>query len=592
MMISKLILLLSLFSIALHAQVASKYTLSLENAEHHEVFIDATFTNLKAEVVELTMSRSSPGRYALHEFVKNVYSVKITDSKGKPLDVTRQNPYSWSVSGHDGTIHLTYILFGNHGDGTYVQIDETHAHLNAPATFMYVPELSNQEFEVSFKLRKDLNWNVATQLKQVNGVSYYAKDLQYLMDSPIEISDFRMRSFEVDGQTVNFVLHDDAASDENLDTYFAQIRNIVLEQRAIFGALPDYDFGTYTFLACYMPNVVGDAMEHRNSTVLTNTRSLNRGGIQENISSASHEFFHCWNVERIRPQSLEPFEFDKVNMSGALWFSEGFTNYYDALTLVRTEIWSLDRYINDMNTGFNKVWTSNGRDYFNPIEMSYQAPFVDAAKSVDDQNRGNTFISYYNYGEVLALALDLSLREIELNLDDYMKFVWNTFGKNQIYVSIDDLQQTLNTYAGQDFGDAFFEHYIYDSKMPDYNRLFETVGIEFNVIETLSLGANIRHKKLMDYPKQNSLAYEAGLDKGDIIMKVGAFTLSPVVSLEKALSKYKVGDQINVVAMRYGLPITKSIVLKMETSYKISFQPLEGLSKETKAHRDRWLQPK
>ncbi len=144
-------------------------------------------------------------------------------------------------------------------------------------------------------------------------------------------------------------------------------------------------------------------MEHRNSTIVTSTRSL-ADGADRNIGTVSHEFFHCWNVERIRPQSLEPFNFEDANMSGELWFAEGFTSYYDDLTLTRAGLIAQEDYIKGLTGTFNYVWNSPGRQFFNPIEMSYQAPFVDAARSVDDINRDNTFISYYSYGSMLGLG--------------------------------------------------------------------------------------------------------------------------------------------------------------------------------------------
>src|SRR5690606_20112555 len=180
------------------------------------------------------------------------------------------------------------------------------------------------------------------------------------------------------------------------------------------------------------------------------------------------EFFHCWNVERIRPKSLQPFDFSRANMSGDLWFAEGFTSYYDDLSMARAGIISKEKYIQGLIGTFNYVWTSPARQFFNPIEMSYQAPFVDAAKSVDETNRENTFISYYSYGSMLGLALDLSLRGKGLNLDDFMKRMWTDFGKKQIYYTVDDLHKTLNSYAGKEFGDHFFNNYIYKSGMPDY----------------------------------------------------------------------------------------------------------------------------
>ncbi|MDP5230837.1 MAG: peptidase M61, partial [Cellulophaga sp.] len=319
-------ILFFIWNLTLFAQT-NTYSISFENALHHEANISATFTDLSSEVLTLAMSRSSPGRYALHEFAKNVYDFKAVDSKGKALKVTRPNPYQWEISGHDGTVTVSYTLFANRSDGTYSQIDESHAHLNIPATFMYAPELAEREIKVDFKVRDDLNWKIATQLPKVSDNTYSAPNLQYFMDSPTEISDFGLREFEVtetngDKKKIQFVLHHNGTEAE-LDTYFEKVKKVVLAQQKVFGELPDYDYGTYTFLACYIPNASGDGMEHRNSTVLTSTRSLAEGGMEGNIGTVSHEFFHGWNVERIRPKDLEPFNFAEANMSGALWFAEG-----------------------------------------------------------------------------------------------------------------------------------------------------------------------------------------------------------------------------------------------------------------------------
>lgn len=585
-----LFLLLAFLSFFSNAQIASKYNISFENGEHHEAEITAQFTNLKSSEVELTMSRSSPGRYALHEFVKNVYNLSATDSKGNKLETIRINPYKWKISGHDGSLNIKYTLYANHGDGTYAQIDATHAHLNAPATYMFIPELSNQGYEVTFNIKDDSNWRIATQLKHVKANTYYAKDLQYLMDSPIEISNYKKRSFEVDGQTINFVLHDENATNEDADDYFENVKRIVLQQKAVFRELPKYDYGEYTFLACYMPNVEGDGMEHRNSTVLTTTRSLAYGGKEQNISTVAHEFFHCWNVERIRPKSLEPFDFLETNMSGELWFAEGFTNYYDALSLCRSGVWSREKYIDDLTLNFNSVWKAAGRQFFNPIEMSQQAPFVDAAKSVDETNRGNTYISYYTYGEMLGLALDLSLREKGLNLDDYMKLVWETFGKTNTYYTVSDLQNALRNYAGNSFAEDFFGNYIYNSKMPNFEKLFNNVGIDLEIKNEVSFGAFVRYQKLMNNPKLNTTAYDAQFQIGDKIIKVGNFTLSSVVSLDLALSKYKAGDEITFVFERYGEIKQKQVILKTDTSYHISYN--KEANNEQIKNRDSWLNAK
>lgn len=568
-------------------EVSSTYQISFENAVHHEANIEATFTNLKNDEVEFRMSRTSPGRYALHEFVKNVYNVKVTDGQGNELEATRPDPYSWLVKGHDGTVVVSYTLFANRGGGTYAQIDETHAHLNIPATFMYAPELANDEIEVTFNVREDLNWKVATQLKHKEEHTYYAKDLQYFMDSPTEISDHGVRSFEVDGQTISLVLHHNG-TDAELDEYFKKVKKVVLEQKEVYGELPEFDYNNYYFLACYIPNASGDGMEHRNSTILTTTRSLAEGGMERNIGTVSHEFFHAWNVERIRPRSLEPFNFEEANMSGELWFAEGFTSYYTNLILCRAGLIAPESYIRGLAGTFNYVWNSPGRQFFNPIEMSYQAPFVDAARSVDPVNRGNTFISYYSYGSVLGLALDLSLREVELNLDDYMKLVWNKFGKNEQPYEITDLHNTLNEYAGAEFGDNFFKNYIYKSEMPDMKRLFESVGV--SLTQDLSkpyFGANVRNGTISGNTRIGSSAYNAGLENGDKIVQIGDQLVSENTGVNAMINTYKAGDTVKVTFERLGNTMETMVNLIGNPSYTISLDP-KATEDQNKA-REAWL---
>ncbi|EPR69967.1 hypothetical protein ADIWIN_3830 [Winogradskyella psychrotolerans RS-3] len=328
-------------------------------------------------------------------------------------------------------------------------------------------------------------------------------------------------------------------------------------------------------------------MEHRNSTIVTSTRSL-ADGADRNIGTVSHEFFHCWNVERIRPQSLEPFNFEDANMSGELWFAEGFTSYYDDLTLTRAGLITQEDYIKGLTGTFNYVWNSPGRQFFNPIEMSYQAPFVDAARSVDDINRDNTFISYYSYGSMLGLALDLSLRMQNLNLDDYMTLVWNTYGKTETYYTIADLQETLKAYAGAEFSDAFFNNYIYKSGMPDFETLFKTVGVQLKQnTEQSAFGLRLKNQVITSNTMVGSGAYKVGLEKGDKLLKIDGVELNETSDLNKILGTVKPNQTVDVVYERFGKQRTVKLTLDADTSYAIS--SLDDLSEVAKANRDAWL---
>ena len=590
---------LSITTSILFAQT-NNYEISFENAVHHETVVKGTFPELEIDTVTFRMSRSSPGRYALHEFAKNVYSFKATDSKGNILEVLRPDPYSWNVIGHDGTIKISYTLFANRGGGTYSQVDETHAHLNIPATFMYAPTLKDRKIEVDFKIREDLGWKVATQLPLVSGTTYSAPNLYYFMDSPTEISNHSVREFQVDNhgktQTIRFVLHHNG-TEEELDSYFENVKKTVLAEKEVYGELPDFDYGTYTFLACYIPNASGDGMEHRNSTILTSTRSLANGGMEGNIGTVSHEFFHAWNVERIRPKSLEPFNFEETNMSGALWFAEGFTSYYTNLILCRAGIISSEKYVEGISSTFNYVWNSPARQFFNPIEMSYQAPFVDAATSVDPVNRENTFISYYSYGSILGLALDLSLREEKLNLDDFMKLVWKQYGKTEKPYVIENLQQVLAEYAGSDFASTFFNKYIYKSEMPDYSSLLNSVGVTLKQnSEEPYFGAAVSldgdgHGEIQSNPKMGTPAYDAGLDKGDIITNINGSGFPDGQQFSTYIQKLKVGDTLKLSFNRFGVERNTNVILKANPDYRLLLTEKEGDKPSKKQLRQRadWL---
>ncbi|TMM59280.1 M61 family metallopeptidase [Maribacter algarum] len=577
----------------------NSYEIFFENAVHHEAEIKVTFPEIIEDTLLVRMSRTSPGRYALHEFAKNIYAIRATDGTGKKLKITRPNPYEWSITGHNGTIHLNYTLFANRGDGTYSQIDETHAHLNIPATFMYAPTLSNRPVEVNFKPREDLNWKVATQLHLVSGTTYSAPNLSYFMDSPTELSNFQLREFQVgskdNNQTIQLVLHHKGTEQET-DEYFDKVKKVVLAEKEVYGELPVFDYEKYTFLACYIPNASGDGMEHRNSTILTSTRSLADGGMERNIGTVSHEFFHAWNVERIRPKSLKPFDFEEANMSGELWFAEGFTSYYTNLILCRAGLITPEKYVEGLTGTFNYVWNSPARQFFNPIEMSYQAPFVDASTSVDPVNRENTFISYYSYGSVLGLALDLSLRVKGLNLDDYMKLVWEIYGKNEVPYTIEDLHKTLNAFAGKSFGDSFFNSFIYKSGMPDYETLLGSVGVALRQYkENPYFGASVKvhdsKGNIQRNVKIGSPAYKAGLAKGDVITAINNKEFEEGQKFDDVIKQYAVGDTLSFNYIRFDVEKTTVVTLEPNPSYKILLSEKEGIipSKEVLSKRKSWL---
>ena len=577
------------------------YQVSFDNAEHHEAQISVTFANVETPVLEVQMSRSSPGRYAMHEFAKNVYNVSAVNSQGQPLTFTRPNPYQWHINGHDGEVTLTYTLFGDRADGTYAQIDRTHAHLNMPATFMWATGLEERPISIEFQ-PFNANWNVATQLpKGKNKYHFTAPNLAYFMDSPTELSNHQVRSWEVESngktQTIHLAVHHNGI-DEDLDKFAEMAKNVVNEQINVFGELPHFDYNEYTFIACYLPHVNGDGMEHRNSTILTSTSSLDEAEYSQ-LGTLSHEFFHAWNVERIRPKELEPFNYIGANMTPSLWFAEGFTSYYDDLLIRRANEMSIDEYLETATSIVNQAYQVPGRLYFTPEGASMLATFTDAGTSIDRTNFSNIFFSYYIYGRSRGLALDLAIRAQfpEKSLDDLMRAMWKNFGKNEQPYTRDDLKNTLAAVVGDaKFAENFFNKYLYGKEIPDYYTLLENAGLIVKQVDDTSAYLG---KVYFDFRGQDALVansipvnsplYNVGIERGDQIVKLGRRTIRSQGLWKKALAQFNAGDTTTIEYIQRGETVKKQITFGTDPKLSVSKFDDEKLTEQHQQFLHAWL---
>ena len=588
------------------------YRVSFPAPEHHYAEIEVTFPGVSSQTLEARMSRSSPGRYAVHEYAKNVFEVQAFDGKGKTLTVTRPNAYQWNVTGHDGTVRIVYKIYGDHVDGTYLAIDPTHAHLNMPATMMWARGMEGRAVRVTFVAPKALAWVPATQLFPTSDPwTFTAPNLQYLMDSPTELSAQTIKTFTVAGpdgteRTIRVALHHDAG-DAEVNEYVAGTQKIVKEHAAVFGELPDFEPGTYTFLGDYVPWGGGDGMEHRNSTVVASATSLKGPGmVLDVLDTVAHEFFHAWNVERIRPKTLEPFNFEEANMSGELWLAEGFTQYYGELIQARAGLANRDQVAASLARSANAVVNGSGRQFRSAVAMSQLAPFTDAARSIDKTNHSITFISYYTYGSAIALALDLTLRERsagKLTLDDYMRAMWRVHGKPggpepglvaKPYTLKDARDRLAEVSNDRAFADQFFDKYVEGREAVDYAPLLLQAGYLFRKRNT---GAWIGQVSTDGSGAISSLvawgtpAFEAGLDQGDVIIDVEGKPMSGGV-LQAALKVKKPGDRLTVTIKRRG-GATATVALTTKEDPGFDTVPVESaggtLTPAQKAFREAWL---
>lgn len=588
------------------AQNVIQYSISFPNAVHNEAEITINVSNIPAGPLTFRMSRSSPGRYATHEFGKNVYGVNAVDEKGSYLPITQVEGDVYQVSNHQGSVKINYTVFGNHVDGTYLGIDETHAHMNMPATFMWFPAMTETPISIKFNDLVNYNWKVATQLKATGKEdTFTAPNLQYFMDSPTELSQFKLAVWEdlnTGGkkQTIRLSSHGTADDQGVIDNFAEKVSKVVVEQKAVFGELPVFDYGTYTFLQDVNPDNNGDGMEHRNSTVITSSGNKIAGNEEAMLSTFSHEFFHAWNVERIRPKTLEPFDFSHANMSNELWFAEGFTQYYGNLILKRAGFRTQKQYEGILAGILNGVLNSPGAARFSATHMSRYAVFADAGVSVDETNYTSTFTSYYTYGAFIALGLDLRLRsEFNLTLDDYMQAVWKAHGKTEIPYTVPDLQIVLANLTNPGFAQDFFRKYVEGVEKNDYARLLRNAGLELRKASPgkasigpvrLTLVSSTGKNRVTNATVKGSAAYEAGIEAGDYILKIGDNNLTGNVNLEQIISQYKPGQSVPVRFEHKGT--IKTSTLRFQEDNSLSVVPFSNVTAKQLQFRNNWLSSK
>ena len=598
---------LALFIAALSPTSAAEpvqYRISFPNRAHHEAEVEIAFHGLPPGPLEVRMSRSSPGRYSLHDFARNVYAFTASDDEGGTLKVSRPDPYGWTVSGprSGDTIRVGYTVYGDFMSGTYSAIDDSHAHLNPPSVFAWARGLGERPIELVIEAPGS-EWRVASQLQPTEDpLVYRAPHLQYFLDSPLEIGDFEWVEWVVgegdEEQTLRIAIHHHGSRDQVVG-YAEMAKAVVTQATAVFGELPRFDYKTYTFIADYLPWAKGDAMEHRNSTVLVSSRSLQRSSIAL-VETLSHEFLHVWNVERIRPATLEPFDFEGGNMSGELFFAEGFTNYYDGLLLARAGHWSFERFVEDLSKTVDRIKNSPAVAQRSPVQMSQLAAFRDGSTWADPQNSRNTFFSYYRYGDAIALALDLSLRSrYDSSLDRLMAEMWHRHGKSERPYSLEDLQTVLAEVSDAAFAEAFFGRHIFGRESHDYEALLEPaalllrpahpqrawIGATPLVFE--DRGARLDGPTLIGTP-----LYEAGLDRGDVLVALDGRRLRRNKSLDRVLDRRQAGEELLAeVVTRSGRRVETLLRLIADPGLEVVTFESAGMtvSEQQSSFRAKWL---
>jgi predicted metalloprotease with PDZ domain len=593
------------------------YTLDFPAPGRRVVEVEALFAGVGREPLEIRFSRTSPGRYALHEFAKNVFGERAADGGGRPLLAERRGPHTWTVAGHDGTVRFSYSVYGDRVDGTYLAVDETHAHLNLPAVIAWSPGLERRPARLVLRRPPGADrWTVATQLQPTaDPLVFTAPNLAYLLDSPIEFGETDVHSSTIETRggrrtTLRVALH--APDGRRAQTLpLAAIERIVREQEAVFGELPVFEPGHYTFLIDALPWAHADGMEHRNSTVIT-TPVAPGPDAGDLLDTIAHEFFHAWNVERIRPASLEPFDLTEAAAPAELWFAEGFTSYYGPLSLVRAGLEPIDAFAGRITGWVNAVMQAPARQFRSAAEMSRLASFFDGACWTDRTNLSITVLSYYTHGAALALALDLSLRAATddgRGLDALMRELWarhgGAGGAEPGYVArpytVGDLRAALAEVArSRAFADTFFDRFVEGREAPDFAALLARAGFSVRRVSPglawlgpLELRQDAGGLRVAGVPAPGTPAGDAGLAEDDLIVAIDGEPVATFSAWHDRLRRTTPGDRLDLIVERRGRRTRLAAVAGEDPTIEVAAAERAGgaLTPAHRAFREAWLGP-
>ena len=561
---------------------------------------------LKDKPLQLQMAKWSPGRYGVFDFAKNVQEIRAFTGNGATLPVTRVDGQTWSVATQGAsTITVSYKVFGNDLSGTFSQLDDRHANYNGASIFMYV--VGHKPDPLKLTIKPPAGWRIVNGRTERPGqTEWQFPNWDVLIDTPTEIApDWTQDTFTFDGKKYHVVVHSFGPEGGKRAALVRDIEKIVRAQVAMWGP-PEFE--EYTFLLHFAADDhSGDGMEHLNSTQIIEPGALADPGVyDECLGTVSHEFFHVWNVKRLRPKELGPWDFTRPLNTRAMWIAEGFTNYYGHLMLRRSGIWDDARFLRQQSQTIGRIESAQGSKLMSAEESSLSASFIDDAPHAQLTNLENTSISYYPKGQLIGLVMDLLLRgrsKGKTSLDDVMRDMYEQFylkSPNESYYlrgrgyQTEDLEQVASRRAGFDLSD-FFKRYIRSVEVLPYDEAFGYAGLRLmktQAKEPFNAGLRVEFENpsegIIMNVRNDSPAEDAGLQANDEIVSLGGKAVTKD-SWMKTLARYKTGDSVPITIKRDRRTIKANLVLGQPERFEYKIEEKPDATAVEKALRAAWL---
>lgn len=551
-----------------------------------------------------------PGSYMIREFARNIVRIRA-ESDGQAVALEKCDKQTWRAAPCRAPLLLTYEVYAWDLSVRCAHLDQLHGFFNGTQVFLQVHGAESLPHLVDIQPPQQvlpLPWRVATTLPEAVGLPgaaarygfglYRAGDYDELLDHPVEMGTFKLIGFEAGGVPHEMAITGSlAGADVDWERLAGDLARICNWQIQLFGTAP---FERFLFLTFAVGEGYG-GLEHRASTALICSRYDLPAKAASSMSDAyigflglcSHEYFHAWNVKRIKPAAFTPYDLSRENYTRLLWAFEGFTSYYDDLALLKSGVIDQAQYLKLLAKTCNQVWRGSGRLKQSVAESSFDA-WVKYYRQ--DENAPNAIVSYYTKGALVALALDLKLRAASdgrISLDQVMQALWQGHGQTGIGVPEDGILQTAEAVSGLKLARFLNEATEGTSDLP-LAALLQPLGVRFE-LETSGSGVDLGVKTTADgndckltQVLEGSAAQQAGMAAGDILIALDGIRVT-AANLEKLLARYRPGASAVAHVFRRDELLVMGLDMAAPTTVQAKINPAPRASAKAKRLRQGWL---
>jgi predicted metalloprotease with PDZ domain len=528
------------------------YTVSMTKPSTHLLEVEMRVRwNQMPRALELKMPVWTPGSYLIREYARHVQDFQAKTSNGTPVTWRKINKNTWQIDAAGANeIVATYRVYANELTVRTNELNDEHAFWNNAATLMFPAGQLAAPSVVT--VNPYSSWKIATGLPKVagSGNTFRAPNYDVLYDSPFEVSNFKEITFNVEGKPHRIIFSGDGNYD--MQKTAADVSKIVEEAYKIFG---EFGYTDYTFIVNLRG---GGGLEHLNSTAL----QFDRFGFKPEsrykgfLGLVAHEYFHNFNVKRIRPDALGPFDYENENYTKLLWVAEGGTEYYSNILLRRAGLITAQEYLEGRANGIEQLMLQPGR-----LETSVEEASFDAWIKYyrQDENAVNNQISYYDKGELVNMMLDITIRGMSdgrKSLDDVMRYLYNEYFKKGRNYTPEDFQKAAELMAGRSLDD-FFTKYVRGEADFDVNSIVGYIGLQLNAVESnrgkAFIGADLTEtgdRLTVRSVRADTPAYQQGINSGDQIVAIDGYRAT-LNRLNQYVGERKPGDKVRLTIFRF-----------------------------------------